>query len=178
MELGATNIKLGELKVQAPSRFRIDAGEKLDSAHFLFAEYDYAKRFPLARKGSKAEGLRFERKVLEAFSAAFPDFISSLPLRYYLKNSKRGTVIPDGLLAQAGRRPVLVEIKLRHTVSAWFQLRLYSAAVRAAVGESPRRLEVVKWFDPEVRFPEPALVTSELERFLSGEEDLGVLIWR
>jgi hypothetical protein len=77
----------------------------------------------------------------------------------------------DGLLT-------IVEVKYQHTPDAWWQLReLYLPVVSLAFGPDWRiaMLEVVKWYDPHVSFPETPLLTPDPLRPPHGR--IGVHIW-
>lgn len=148
----------------------------LTSANAMFSQYDYAKRFPVPRKGAKGSGIRFETKVHSTLAARFPSYISALPFRYSDVRGSR-VCIPDGIFIHAGR-VVIVEIKLRHCIEAWLQLRkLYFPVVSSAFGQSPRLLEVVQFYVPEVVFPEPTVTLPSIEQYLCSEAEMGVVLW-
>lgn len=78
---------------------------------------------------------------------------------------------PDGLLIDLPRgRITVVEVKLRHTVAAFWALRfLYEPLIRFLFGGGwlYSVLEVVRWFDSAVEWPEPL-------RFCPAPHELGV----
>ena len=65
---------------------------------------------------------------------------------------------PDALILNIRLGTInIVEIKLRHTSDAWWQIRsLYEPVVRRIFGKEWEYLpiEIVKWFDPHTKFPE------------------------
>lgn len=146
------------------------------SAFPMFGSFDYGKRFPVPTKGAKGNGIRFEKKVHAVLTATFTSYVSALPFRFIDVRGSR-TCIPDGIFTYEGR-VVVVEIKLRHCIEAWEQLRkLYFPVVTRAFGQSPRLLEVVQHYVPEVVFPEPTLVMPTIQQYLASQAEMGVVIW-
>lgn len=179
MELGPTTTPVNELAYLAPRRFRRCIAAEVKTAHVEWLDYNYSAKFPVPRKGVRAEGIRFERKVLEELSALYPGFVSSLPLRYYTPVGEMRTCIPDGLLFLPDGSLVVVEIKLSHTMAAWFQLsNVYAPVARRATGMPVRLLEVVKSFNPELRFPVPISVHVSVSSYISSLSPFGVCVWR
>lgn len=84
---------------------------------------------------------------------------------------------PDGILL-FNTRLVLVEFKYQHTVDAWQQLRLLYEPVVEALhpGKEISVLEIVKWFDPLVAFPEPVRLVPDVKEHKGRE--FGVHIWK
>ena len=87
---------------------------------------------------------------------------------------------PDGLLIDSEQGLiVIIEIKLRHTSDAWWQLRhLYEPVVRKLFGDTQWRyglVEIVRWFDPAVPFPEKFQKLKTISHIQPGR--LGVHIW-
>lgn len=146
------------------------------AANALFSTYDYAKRFPVPKKGAKGNGIRFERKVNATLEARFPFYLSSVPFKFFTEH-RSGVCILDGMLV-TDRCVIIVEVKLRHCYDAWFQLRrLYAPVVGKALGKQVRLLEICQFYEPELVFPEPVLITSSFERFVMGSEEFGCMIW-
>ena len=134
------------------------------------------------RRGRKAEGQRYEAKVQRYLVDAYPHFYLPAPwLRYDSAGTQRRLWCqPDGLLLNTRDGLItIVEVKLQHTPSAWWQVRhLYEPVVAACFGNVWRiaAVEVVRWFDPDVPFPEtycraPDPMAVEAGRF-------GVHIWQ
>lgn len=123
---------------------------------------------PGKARGAKAAGLRYERKILDAFSAEHLHFIRSPWFRYTLRTmaGRHYYAQPDGLFVDVARgRITIVEIKYQHVVDAYFQLiDKYIPIVRKFFGDELWQysvLEVVQWFDPHVQFPaKPFLVDT------------------
>ena len=87
---------------------------------------------------------------------------------------------PDGLHLDFRRGVVtILEIKLRHTPRAWWQLReLYLPVVSRALGRawSYRLVELCKWYDPDTHFPgEQKLIPALLSPIPPNA--VGVHIW-
>lgn len=140
-------------------------------------------------KGQAARlGLRFEKQVLDSLQRNFTDRLATgVPLSFQEATSKNGfyqrpsTAIPDGLLLSRDRKILLcIEIKLRHSTDAWFQLnRFYLPILRRAVGNSLilRTLEICRYYDPGVRLPETKELVLKLEDSFSIKGKHPVLIW-
>lgn len=112
------------------------------------------------RRGRRAEGTRYERKVHAHFSDEFGDYYLPSPwFHFRASGSERERWCqPDALLFQPLHRILtIVEVKLQHTSDAWWQTnQLYSPVVSRVFPPelwTYNIVEVVKWFDPSVRFP-------------------------
>jgi len=141
-------------------------------------------------KGAAAKlGLRFEKQVLDSLAKRFTDrLVTGVPLSFQESPSKNGfynqpsTAIPDGLLLSEDRRILLIiELKLRHSTDAWFQLnRFYLPILRRAIGTSLvlRTLEICRYYDPGVRLPEEKKLLLGVEEAFRLERGIHpVLIW-
>ena len=73
-----------------------------------------------------------------------------------------------------------MEIKYQHTSDAWWQvMKLYYPVLRNVFPEDLwyyRMCEVVKWFDPAIRFPTETRLTPDPAELHDG--DFGVHIWK
>jgi hypothetical protein len=73
---------------------------------------------------------------------------------------------PDGILVEEGlQRLHIVECKYQHTTDAWWQVRHLYAPVLRAIFPAPwefQVVEVVKWYDPALAFPERVVLASEI----------------
>ncbi|HYE38144.1 hypothetical protein [Methylocaldum sp.] len=90
---------------------------------------------------------------------------------------------PDGLLFDLkGGKIIIVEVKYQHTTDAWWQLRkLYLPILQhifpANLWEF-KMLEIVKWFDGMVPWPEPTrLLAHPLDALTIPGKCTGVHIW-
>lgn len=130
---------------------------------------------PFIRKkrytGRRAEGVRYERKVHSALLELLPDtYVPSPWLHFLAEGEERWRWCqPDGLIVNAERGIITcVEVKYSHTADAWWQIRKLYLPVLAALFPADlwelQAVEVVKWFDPAVRFPEAIEMASELDR--------------
>lgn len=133
------------------------------------------------RRGRRAQGIRYERKVHEHFQELLgPAYAASLWFQYCLPGEGRARWCqPDALYVDVQRgRIVIVEVKYQHTVEAWWQLHRYLAVVREVFGStfSYTLCEVVKWYDCAVRFPEAVTMLPNLEAAKPGA--FHVHIWR
>lgn len=151
--------------------------EGLLEAQLGLSQYDFASRFPVPRKGAKAAGVRFEKKIVKELEAIYPMFIAGIPFHYRTRYNPRNNCLPDGILFRE-KDLVIIEIKLRHTADAWWQLRkLYQPVAVKAMGRPVRLLEICKYYEPEVRVPESQPLFASLEQFLVSRVELGCLIW-
>jgi hypothetical protein len=75
----------------------------------------------------------------------------------------------------------IVEIKLKHTAHAWWQVReLYEPVVKHLFNNGKvhwafAACEVVKWYDSDTVFPENLLLTPAIENIPPGH--FGLHIW-
>jgi hypothetical protein len=161
-----------QLKGVERARSRKHVVRKLDWAHPM---YGYTHLAPSSRvRGAKRAGVLFENKVNDALTAKHSEYLSGLGFTFS-DNGVRGICIPDGVLYDPGRL-VIVEIKLRHCIDAWHHLRrLYAPVVSLAYQRPVCCVEIVKYFDRNVKFPEPIKLIRSLEEATEG--CLGVLIW-
>jgi hypothetical protein len=87
---------------------------------------------------------------------------------------------PDGILfVPDSNKIVIVEIKRTHCIDAYYQLfELYLPVVKKHYGPNHQYygLEIVRWFDPDVRLPtHPMLCPDETKPF---KDQLSVKIWK
>lgn len=84
---------------------------------------------------------------------------------------------PDGLLDTPDGL-VIVEFKYQHTIDAWQQLRLlYEPVISVLHPDRPLAvLEVVKWYDCAVAFPEAISLVADPA--LHRGRGFGVHIWK
>lgn len=164
------------IHIRASTRGRSAQG--LINAEMALTEYNYTQRFAKAKRGVKANGLRFENKIVNTLEAQFGNsFISGIPFRFSTVYSAFNVCIPDGLLI-SGDRIIILEMKLRHTADAWWQLKkLYKPVVEKALNKNTRLLEICKYYEPEVRVPESQPVFNSIDQFLYSKVDFGCVIW-
>lgn len=111
------------------------------------------------RRGRRAAGQSYERKVHRELSERYGDFyVPSVWWKFSAAGNLRWCQT-DGLLFRFLDRSItIIEIKLQHTPDAWWQVKhLYYPVLRKAFPEtiwSFSFCEVVKWYDPAVAFPE------------------------
>lgn len=132
--------------------------------------------------GRRAEGIRYERKVQDMLLDVFPDSYIPSPWLHFLgaEADKWRWCQPDGILVDFERGLLTVlEVKYSHTSDAWWQVRrLYTPVLQRifppALWEY-QACEIVKWYDPATKFPEPVELASELDR---PSRKFKVHIWR
>lgn len=166
---------------QPPNKFRPIA--RLQWAE-MTPNGPFDKDSPPRYTGARAEGIRYERRVHEAFSLLFPPVPGS-PLYFsgqwirFVDSGRMHWAQPDGLLVDFERGLItILEIKLRHTQSAWFSLRqLYEPLIRYLFGPRWRYAvcEIVRWFEPRIPWPEPMQLTPSIA--MLGANEFGVHIW-
>lgn len=129
------------------------------------------------RTAAQRLGLAYEQRVIDVLSSIYAArFFHSTPLLF---EDRRGLhrCIPDGVLRVNDVTIVIIEIKLRHTVRAWWQLeKLYLPVLRQlAPGAQIHRAEICRSYDPAEAFP-PHDVATSLHRLSSAR--VGVLQWK
>lgn len=144
-----------------------------------FARFDPAFALPaIASTEARRQGIRYERRVVEALSRDFAEFRAAPAIRFVDKLGAR-VAVPDGLLVTPSRIYV-IEIKLQHTTDAWWQLRRLYAPIVARL--FPTReltlVEICSRFDPNVVFPEPFSVFDSLGEALASPVDFAVCVRR
>lgn len=133
-----------------------------------------------AKRGRKAEGLRYERKALAYLEAKSEWFLPS-PWLIYIIGGRPHWCQPDGLHFDLVRGIItVVEVKYSHTTDAYRQLRQVYRPVLGRLFPAPdwtiRLVEMVKWYDPDIRFPERTEMCPDPLRH--DAECIGVHIWR
>lgn len=138
-------------------------------------------------RGRKGMGLRYERKVHEAFASAFgPAYLPSVWFSYRRLSSPKTTNFaqPDAFLLDLSRGLcTIIEVKYNHTADAYFQLndkylplldKFFHAKEKALW--SFALCEVVYWYDKFVDFPCRVALRDDIRKVRPGE--FGVHIWR
>lgn len=111
-------------------------------------------------KGSRGEGIRYEKKVHEHFLNLYGSFYVPSPwIEFGEGDSRPRWCQPDALLFRPYTGQItLIECKLQHTSDAWWQTKwLYLPVLRKMFPSTLWKFaccEVVKWFDPATHFPE------------------------
>lgn len=120
-------------------------------------------------KGKRHEGMLYEVKAQEYIQETVEEEkISNKELSYlrspwitFKSNGDTQNQLrfcqPDGVLIDLAKKHItMIEIKLQHTSDAWWQLReLYEPVLRHIYqGFTFSAVEVVRWLDPHVAFPE------------------------
>lgn len=121
------------------------------------------------RPGARLEGLKYEQQVVDMLLHRYEGrFLPGPWVEFVTGDELPRYCQPDGLLFdwRLGIITVL-EIKLKHTAAAYYQLLELYAPVLAKV--FPARLwefrfcEVVKWYDPATQFPGNHRLREDLE---------------
>ena len=124
----------------------------------------YAPAFAERKKRSTAAakaGIAYERKVQTLLLGAFSRVYLPSPWFRFFDASGMRWCQPDGLfIYPAAGRVIIVEIKNSHTHEAWWKLHyLYRPVVQWFFGQDwdVRMLEIVRWYDPNIQFPNAKL---------------------
>ena len=143
-----------------PRRFR-PAGNVVEAEFASRPPFTINKR---TRNKARADGIRYERKAHAYITEKWSDECVIAPwIKFTSQNSpkSRGRTLwcqPDALIVDLRRGEItVIEIKLKHTSDAWWQVRrLYTPVVKHIFGEhwTYRALEITKWFDADTKFPE------------------------
>lgn len=154
--------------------------EDLKWARLANTSPPFAARQP-RRRGRRAMGLKYERKVHEHLSGLYGEAYLPSPWFQFVEAAvpRMQWCQPDGLLIDFDTgRITIVEVKYQHTIDAWWQLQRYLSIVREVFGSgwSYSLCEVVKWYDCAIQFPEPIQLLAELQRSKAGT--LHVHIWK
>lgn len=141
--------------------------------------------------GSAAQraGKRYERKVLKALEKQFSNNEGiSLRIAPWIAYTVFSSSINDekhcqpDLLLETANEVFLCEIKLSHTIDAFWQLSaLYLPVVRLLYNKKPVRLvEITRSFDPAVRFPCEMRLFFSIEHILRtpATKAIEVLQWK
>lgn len=133
------------------------------------------------------DGLRYEKRVqiyLESLCRANEEFACLCnPWIIFGRKGDSPTVLnlcqPDCLVInRSARRIIIVEAKLSHTPDSWRQIRqLYEPVVKKIFPAfSFSFLEICKWFDPHIGYPETYYYA---EHVLEAEEGkIGIHIYK
>jgi len=134
------------------------------------------------KRGVRRQGVLYERKVQEHLLGRYPGgYIAAPWIRYRDANqTEERWCQPDGILVNLLAGLVtIVEVKLRHTDLAWFQLHeLYDPILRRVFKDGDwrfRHAEVVRWYDPSIPFPGRHYLRPRID--LARENETCVVIW-
>lgn len=133
-----------------------------------------------SRSAAQAAGIRYEAKVLDYLEETCRGFLAHVPFSFVADNAS-GRIIPDGIIKSSTKpRLCIVEVKLRHDATGYYQLEFYKKIISKAFPTIEIvTLEVTKGYDPSVILPEtPHFVTSDIQQWVdNGTETFGVHIW-
>lgn len=126
--------------------------------------------------GAYRRGIVYERKALDKLErevAAVPGAVfHRSPWIEYTDDTGKHWCQPDAIGWSPASEPYgfVWEVKYKHCAEAWFQLwRLYIPILeKLFVGRKWQGIEVVKWFDAAISFPEPYQLTDSITRIPRG----------
>jgi len=130
----------------------------------------------------KGKGIRYERQAHQYLIKKFgTGYAPGVWFRYLEEGATKPRFCQtDGIwIDPKAGRIVIIEIKLRHTSVAWFQLNeQYYPIIRHLFPESMWKIglcEVVAWYAPNVPIPGTVKLLSDPRKALPGA--YGVHIW-
>jgi len=117
--------------------------------------------------GAKKAGLAYEKKVNARLGEDYGDrYIPGVWFRFTSKDQPGARFAqPDGLVWDLSRGVItIVEIKIRHSYRAWWQLReLYEPILAFKFpGWDIEVVEIFQWFDPQAEVPEKVMHVAEV----------------
>jgi hypothetical protein len=147
----------------------------------------YKPKFILNRKvsGAQKKGLSYEKKALAMLERKIQEKPNGAELQLlkgpwieFEDASGRRWCQPDAIILGNLFHAVIVEIKYKHTPSAWYQLwELYLPVLKCIFEEyNFACLELVSWHDPLVKFPEDYKLTDSPFR-IPDKRRTAVHIW-
>lgn len=158
------------------------------TSRLLNGSPEFVKNSVRRRRGAKAVGIRYERKIhaelLKRFQGATQAYIPGPWFEYTtdVAPARKNFAQPDGLVIDIERGLiVIIEVKRKHCAEAYFQLvDKYLPLVKLFFNNQSlwkfATLEVVYWFDGTVAFPTKPILRKEIMDVRPGE--LGVHILR
>jgi len=126
-------------------------------------------------------GLRYERKATQDFETRFKTFLAQLSIVFHTSSSRSSIVLDGVIFSPETGVLALIEYKLRHDSTGWYQLNYYARVARAAfAGWRIKKLEVVKNYYPDAWIGEPfdVIQLHQIEDWIrDGQKDFGVCIY-
>lgn len=131
--------------------------------------------------GTRRAGVKYEARVHEHLRSLYGGaYVPSPWFQYQDEAESRVRYCqPDALLFDSKlRRLIIVEVKLRHTDKAWWQLRHKYGPILQHVYPwmDLAYCEVVQWFDPSIPFPE--MVELRPRVAMARTDEIQVTIWK
>ena len=140
------------------------------------------KKRKVKKRGAKWLGIKYEQRAQAHLEELYGErYIPSPWFKYFDNGDERlKWCQPDGLYIDVKRGLiVIVEIKLRHTPRAWWQLeKKYLPVLRYVFGTDFKYalVEYTKWYDGTEPYPVPVSLRPSLADAQPG--DFQVTIWR
>lgn len=134
-------------------------------------------------RGVLRQGIRYEKFVQKKLTAAYGDNYVPSPWIEYGTEAGKFVCQPDGLLFDLrlpNPRLTIIEIKLRHTAKAWWQVReLYEPVCHKLFEQWPiAACEITQYFDRCIYFPERYTLIPEPQRSPVGRFSVFILSMR
>lgn len=138
---------------------------------------------PKRRRTTAAQkyGKKYEGRVLSFLATRFDNIRSGPWIRFATERDSYRLCQPDALLVGSKSAEItIVEVKVRHTLDAYWQLRyLYAPVVKAIFpSHKIRLLEIVKSFDGGIHYPETFNFHFQFDDWQKQLPDFGVVQWK
>jgi len=169
------------IKAPAPARF-VEAKD-VKWARFSNSAPQFATRLH-RRTGRRLQGVKYEKQVHEMLYNTCKGMYLASPWLHFATPGGVKWCQPDGLLFDFEAGIVtIIEVKYQHTTDAWWQLRrLYEPVLRHIFPASLwdfRIIELVKWYDPAVEWPEKVCLVAKVSEMRMLKANVtGVHIWK
>lgn len=129
----------------------------------------------------RRKGVKYEERAQEYLADLYGDAYVPSPWFQYQNadEDKARYCQPDGLLFESRlQKVVIVEVKLRHTSKAWWQLRRKYGPLLHQVFPwmEVAYVELVQWYDVDTAFPEAVHLRPRISQARSNE--IQVTIWK
>jgi hypothetical protein len=110
---------------------------------------------PRPQSQAQRRGIRYEQRVHEALTRKYPRYVPGPWLRVWAGGGPAHYLQPDGLHFDFNLGTLtLIEVKYRHCLMAAGQMLRYARALQVLFPDfKVEKVEVVRWFEPEVPWP-------------------------
>lgn len=164
-----------------PLRRGAAAGEVVSARFSVVGPYGATS--PPRLRGSPAQraGIRYERKVQDYLSKLFDkSYMRSPWFQYVDRAGSRHWCQPDGII-QIASTFVIVEVKVRAVLDAWWKARRTYAPVIEHVYRPKLlgHLLICKYFDPTIPFPEKLIAVTDPREWAARSDfpSMGWMQW-
>lgn len=161
--VGRSAPSLTQLRIPPHSLFK----RSLRDLEHAFIAWGQEGKIPAPRGAAAKEGIRFERRVIAGLLSRFGNHrVLPGPLIHFVDAGQRSCAIPDALVFSPDfTKAVVVEVKLRHRVDAFYQLNSFYLPIVSLALPTIRvgGLEVCCYYDPSVALPQPVRIVNSID---------------